>query len=278
MKIKILILTLITVIYTSVFVYKNVDMVIIDNKEPVVNETSNIMIGDKKYKTLQEAIDHAKDNDTINIYQTINENINIKNLSITINGNNNKILASTYIGENNNVVKSVIEIENSNVIINDLIIDGENGIDINKPNIGIYVNNSTIELNNISIININHKMDLLTHYPYGTCIYVVKSIDEDLLLKISGCSLTNFHQTGIYINNHSEGDYDIQIKDNLIRGIGRTLDVEQRGIVIYGNVSGEITNNTLEDIYYLNSISNKNYIIISDMSSLLIVDGNKYNN
>ena len=271
MKIKNIILICIGILFVSVFIFTLTKETKENNNQIDLPLKGSVMIGDKSYTTLQEAIDHAKENDTIDIYSDIDENIVIKNHKFTINGNNFKINALSYIYNETSSVKSIIEIIDSNIIIKDLTLDGLTGIDENKPNIGIYINNSTVELNNITISNINHTINKLSNYPYGTCVYIVNSTSDGNKITLTGCNLINFHQTGIYINNHSDTLLDIEIIGNTIQGIGDTTQIEQRGIVVYGFVRGEINSNIIKDIKYLGTtLKNQDIIIIEDDVDILI--------
>lgn len=271
MKIKNIILICIGILFVSVFIFTLTKETKENNNQIDLPLKGSVMIGEKSYTTLQEAIDHAKENDTIDIYSDIDENIVIKNHRFTINGNNFKINALSYIYNETSSVKSIIEIIDSNIIVKDLTLDGLTGIDESKPNIGIYINNSTVELNNITISNINHTINKLSHYPYGTCVYIVNSTSDGNKITLTGCNLINFHQTGIYINNHSDTLLDIEIIGNTIQGIGDTTQIEQRGIVVYGLVRGEINSNIIKDIKYLGTtLKNQHIIIIEDDVDILI--------
>lgn len=277
MKLKIIIISFILLLYGSIFIYSQLKEDDVEYIPPQEIIKENIMINNNKYDTLQAAIDASNSGDTIEIYQDIIENVKIENKVLHINGNNNTIISSQYIGTSINTLKSVIEINDSNVTISNLNIDGDIGIDKNLSNIGIYINNSTIELNNISIININHQIDKLSNYPNGTGIYITNDLDVDNYVKISDCKISNFHHTAIYINNHSINNLNVEITNNEIKGIGITNQIIQKGIYIKGLVSGLITMNNIIDINYLNLNNNENTIIVEDSNSNIDVLNNLIN-
>lgn len=274
-KSKVLILSIVGIVYASVFFGTVIKVPSDDNNIiPDVNPEYLVYINTDGYESLQLAIDNAKNNDTIDIRGDIVESINIANKTITINGNNHTITSPMFTNTLINTTKAIITIDEGTINIRNLKIDGQEKIDANYANIGIYAVSSSVSLENVIINNINHQADQLDKYPYGTGIYIVNDSDVLKDVKLTNVRINNFHQTGIYVNNRTEKEMNVTIDQCTIKGLGQTRDICQRGIVLLGSIKGDISNNTISDLRFLGMNEKGTALLIKNEMLNLVLTNN----
>lgn len=277
---KVIILSFIGIVYLSVFFSILIHPRELEKiKEPNIEEQPKIVsIGSKHFNTLQQAIDASTFQDRILLHQDITENIVIEEKNITIDGNGHTIYGAQFEDTSEYKMKAIIELENSSLILEHITIDGLNGIDENKANIGIYNNHSTLRVENTKIQNINHQKNKWLNYPYGTAIYVVNDNENEVRIEIINSVIESFHQTGIYINNRSRTSLFLSVANVTIEGLGKTKDVCQRGIVLFGNIEGTLEKIKLRNLQYIGFGEKASGLIFQNKMDELIVSGNTFEN
>ncbi len=241
------------------------------------NEKQNeqvVTINGRNFETLQTALDTCEESDIVNIHQDLNENIKIKNKCLTIDGRNH-----TIIGKENSDDMAIMDFENCIVTIRNITIDGESKIDENVPRMGIFLKNSTLYLDDVQVLNLNHEKNKWENYPKGYALYYVNDDNSEQKIYINGCKFMNFHDTAIYINNRSSEKVWVNISENYIEGFPFTIC--QKAISIKGIVDGSIKENQLIGLTCENKsygiVTNKKCNISYDNNSFIDVDMKTYN-
>lgn len=274
-KSKVLILSIVGIVYASVF-FGTVIKVPSSDSEIITDDKKeySVYIDNQGYDSLQLALDNARNSDTIDIRSDLTESVKITNKTVTINGNNHTITSPTFTNTLINTTKAIISIDEGTLNIRNLKIDGKANIDASFANIGIYAVSSSITLENVIIDNINHQQNQLNKYPYGTGIYIVNDSEVIKDIKLTNVKINNFHQTGVYINNRTTIEMAVAIDQCTIKGLGQTRDICQRGIVLLGNIKGDISNNTISDLRFLGMNDKGTAILIKNEMHNLVLTNN----
>lgn len=259
---KFWILSLVSVIYISVFVGTVITKK--ENKQYEIydNLDGTIVCNKQSYNTLQNALDKNVNSDVIYINDNIEENTILKNKHVIIDGRGH-----TLTGLKTDVNDAIMEFENCVVTIRNLTIDGQNSISDKMPRLGIFLKSSTIYLNNVKIININHQEYKQDSYPKGYPLYYVNDEDKKQDIYINGCEFSSFDECAIYINNRNSELINIDIGENLIKGQEFKSSKVQTGIIIYGNTSGQIKDNE-----FINLVNKESCIVYNDKCILQLND------
>lgn len=205
-------------------------------------EKELVMIGDTKYNNVQDAIDASKNHEIIDIYEDITECLTIENKEITIRGNNHTLTSLPTVNK-----KAIIVLINSNLILNDLIVDGQSLLDESFYCYAIYAINSDLFLDNVSILNFNHHEKKYNNYPNGGGIYFFVD-EENKKLDLNRVLISNYHTVGIYIINKILTEIEIILDKIKINSPNLNQDNKRIGLIIDGNISGELKNSIFENI------------------------------
>lgn len=259
-RLKKIILLLVALIY----IYVVVSSIIIPQPNELINNNNIQKSGKvtstyKSYNSLQEALNDNANEISINTY--LCENITVKDKNIVIEGNNN-----TLKGQSNKENVAIMDFENCNVTIKNLVIDGDSILDEETLRIGVFLKSSSLYLENVQVININHTIERLNEYPKGYAIYFVND-DKQQVIEINKCKFTNFHESAIYINNRSNACVDISITNNYIEGISSEL--KQYAIILKGESVANIEGNK-----FINLTSNEKSCGIFSYSKVIINQAN----
>lgn len=264
-RLKRIILGLVALLYISVFFAT----VVIPKPNDITSYDDNLRYGivtsnNKNYNSLQSAInDNASE---IRINENLCENVIIKDKTIVIDGNNNTLKG---LSSQENV--AIMDFDNCSVTIRNLIIDGDNLLDDESIRIGLFLKSSSLYLENVQIININHSIDRLDNYPKGYAIYYVND-DKQHVLDINKCRFTNFHESAIYINNRYNDCIDVSITNNYIEGTSSEL--KQYAIILKGELVGNIEGNEFVNLSSLQ----QSYGIVSYNKVIINQTNNMFNN
>lgn len=238
-KMKNIISTLTLILLTSFAIF--IPGFIKKNKSHVVDEkisqkTSNSVckVRNIYYDSLQTAIDNNPDNLVYELIADINEQLNIINRSLTIEGNNFEIYSSVL--ENS---LGIVNIKDSTINLRNVKLSGTGNVCT-----GIYVTSSNLSLDNVILNGFstdNEKM------PNGAGIYILNEKTRSVMIKIDNCCFKNCSNYSLFVTNKSENkDEIIPIIRLKVSSSSFFNDYSNDNIFIalIGNIVGDITDNS----------------------------------
>lgn len=214
-----------------------------DNPEDV-SPLGACQIGKASFDTLQEAIDSAKDFDIIEINQDMEGEYFIDNKMIRIEGKGHTL---SYHEEGRNL-DSFFFIRHSYLVMNNITLDGKNNVSQTTYNKGVYSQNSSLTFDQVVFTHFSHEEAKQSEYPYCHTLYLQsnETTQKYLFTKVT---IRDFHQVGLFLYQFDEGSSSFEISNSTFAGLGKTKEISQKGIFLYGETTGKISNCTFEDIY-----------------------------
>jgi len=240
--------------------------------------TGNTIYVPGDYSSIQDAINHASDGDTIIVAAGIYDEQIIIDKNLTIQGQgdatiikpsqataNNFQLFSRKAGGSANT--AAIVVANADATIKNLKIDGSqiSSVPSGATLVGILYRGVNGTIDSVTVDNINISSGI-----GGNAIYI-SSMDKEVNVEVKECTISNFYKNGITANY--EG-LTVNIHDNNVTGSGPIANVAQNGIQIGLNAEGTIKNNIVngKGEYYTGSDWTATGILISAANAT--VEGN----
>lgn len=247
-----------TLVLLTVFVifipllFNKKDNLEISNQVRNKNQNSVCKVEDIYYDSLQTAINDNSDNSVLEIIKDINEEIQIDNRLITIEGNNHKITASSLTDN-----LSIMDINDSTISIRNLLFEGNSRVPT-----GICSSSSNLYLENVEFNNFISNSPSL---PTGICLYFLNEKAKSVTLEIDGNDFKNFSSAGVYVDNKNKNEDEIIPMVNIditLSEFEPFIEESLIGIVMIGNIKGSITNNLFKNLK-----SEKSYAIYQNTNT-----------
>ncbi len=204
--------------------------------EKISQKTSNSVckVRNIYYDSLQTAIDNNPDNLVYELIANINEQLNIINRSLTIEGNNFEICPSVM---DNNL--GIVNIKDSTVNLRNVKLIGTRNVCT-----GIYVTSSNLSLENVILNGFNTDNKKMSN---GVGIYVLNEKTRSVMIKIDNCCFKNCSSYSLFVTNKSENKDEIipviRLKINFSSFLN-DYSSDNIFIALIGNIVGDITDNS----------------------------------
>lgn len=234
------------------FLFNKKDNLEISNRVRNKNQNSVCKVEDIYYDSLQTAINDNSDNSVLEIIKDINEEIQIDNRLITIEGNNHKITASSLTDN-----LSIMDINDSTISIRNLLFEGNS-----RVSTGICSSSSNLYLENVEFNNFISNSPSL---PTGICLYFFNEKAKSITLEISGNDFKNFSSAAIYVDNKNKNEDEIIPMVNMditLSHFEPFIEEPLIGVVMIGNIKGSITGNLFKNLK-----SEKSYAIYQNTNT-----------
>ncbi len=205
--------------------------------------------------TIQAAIDHSSNGDTINVAAGIYDEQLIINTDITIQGAGDSTVIQPsqdtvddwFVnfnrapgGDPNTAAIIVTDDDATSVTVKDLQIDGSlvgSGPDEADGFFGILYRSTSGVIDNVTVHDIETAL-------YGDNAIYISSLEEIVTVEVKNSDISTYGKNGI------TGNFDgltVNIHDNVVAGIGDTPDIAQNGIQIGFGATGSVLGNTVSD-------------------------------
>lgn len=203
-----------------------------------------------QFTSIQTAINQASPGDRIVVCNgTYEEQLSITK-ALTIDADTGAFLVpgalrqnATSLATGDAIAAAVFVSGAANVSINGLTVDGvNNGISECAPRlIGIYFQNASGSLRHEAIRNFKLSA-ALNGCQSGTGVFVESGGGQSSEVEVADCSIHDYQKNGITAN---ETGTSVNIRRNVVTGVGPTTGAAQNGIQIGFSASGTIRNNTV---------------------------------
>ncbi len=217
----------------------NVEIAEVDSES--IDALFNYIYTPNTYYAIQDAINAASDNDTINVAAgNYTEQLTVDK-SITLSGSNSIINAPSVLNAGSNGEKSIITVEGTgvNAEISGFTISGTSSSDY-----GIFVRDNANANIHDNIINSNSLLSIIVGRNFFSTTGTAT---------ITNNTINGYQKGAITVDNLNS---NASISQNVINGMGPTDSIAQNGIQISRGATGTIINNMISNHIWTGIYSN----------------------
>jgi nitrous oxidase accessory protein NosD len=227
----------------------------------------NLVVDDDKvqcptaaFTKIQDAVNAAPAGATIRVCAgTYNEQVSI-NKNIEIRGDNGAIVLpsnvmanTTSLVTNAPIAAAILVSSADKVTLENLTVDGaNNGITGCGPTlIGIFFRNASGRVSHVAVRNMKLAASL-NGCQSGLGIFVQSANGTTARAEIEDSSVHDFQKNGITGN---ESGTEVEVRGNVVTGLGPTTGAAQNGIQIGFGARGAVTNNSISNLVWSPCVS-----------------------